>query len=253
MKISHTFADEQKSTCNDPAGEKHPSAAAIPTPPLENGDRLTREEFERRYKAMPDVTKAELINGVVYMSSPVRFRAHGRPHVLLLTWLGTYSAFTRGVLCADNTTVRLGAESEPQPDALLRLEPEAGGNSRISADDYVEGAPELLAEIAASSASYDMHDKMDAYRRSGVQEYLVWRVYDEQLDWFALRDGEYIRLTPDESGVISSQVFPGLRLSLSALLMGNAAQVVAELQKGLGTAEHAAFVARLGDGHDPYQ
>ena len=244
MEVSPTLTDKQKSTRNAPTGEQCSSAAAI-LPPLENGDRLTREEFERRYEAMPDVKKAELINGVVYMGSPVRCRAHGRPHVLLLTWLGTYSALTPGVLCADNATVRLGADSEPQPDALLRLEPEAGGNSRISADDYVEGAPELLAEIAASSASYDLHDKMDVYRRSGVREYLVWRVYDEQLDWFALRDGEYIRLLPDESGAISSRVFPGLRLARSALLAGNAAQVVAELQKGLETAEHAAFVARL--------
>ncbi len=247
MEVAHSFADEQKRTPNAPTGEQGSSAAATLPPPLENGDRLTREEFERRYEAMPDVKKAELINGVVYMGSPVRFRGHGRPHVLLLTWLGMYSALTPGVLCADNTTVRLGADSEPQPDVLLRLEPETGGNSRISADDYVEGAPELLAEIAASSASYDMHDKMDVYRRSGVQEYLVWRVYDEQIDWFALRDGVYIRLRPDESGAISSRVFPGLRLSLSALLMGNAAQVVAELQKGLGTAEHTAFVTRLGE------
>ena len=246
MEVSQTLAEKQKSTRNDPAGEKRSSAAAIP-PPLENGDRLTQEEFERRYEAMPDVKRAELINGVVYMGSPVRFRAHGRPHVLLLTWLGTYSALTPGVLCADNATIRLGADSEPQPDALLRLEPEAGGNSRISADDYVEGAPELLAEIAASSASYDLHDKMDVYRRNGVQEYLIWRVYEEQIDWFALRDGEYLRLTPDESGVIASRVFPGLRLAQSALLEGDAAWVVAELQKGLGTGEHAAFVARLGE------
>ncbi len=247
MEVSHT------STRNAPADKQCPSIAAISPPPLENGDRLTRAEFERRYEAMPEKKKAELINGVVYMSSPVRFRAHGRPHVLLLTWLGTYSALTPGVLCADNTTVRLGADSEPQPDALLRLEPEAGGRSQISADDYVEGAPELLAEIAASSASYDLHDKMDVYCRNGVQEYVVWRVYDEQLDWFALRDGEYIRLMPDESGVISSRVFPGLRLALSALLAGNAAQVVAELQKGLGTTEHAAFVARLGNVEAPYK
>ena len=108
----------------------------------------------------------------------------------------------------------------------------------------MEGAPELLAEIAASSASYDLHDKMEIYRRSGVQEYLVWRVYEDQLDWFALRAGEYIRLTPDESGAIASQVFPGLRLARPALLAGDAAQVVAELQKGLGTGEHVAFVAR---------
>ncbi len=220
--------------------------------PLANGDRLTRAEFERRYEAMPAVKKAELINGVVYMGSPVRFSAHGLPHVLLLTWLGTYSAFTPGVLCADNATVRLGADSELQPDALLRLEPEMGGTSRISADDYVEGAPELVAEIAASSTSYDMHDKMDVYRRSGVQEYLVWRVYDEQLDWFALHNGAYIRLLPDAASAISSALFPGLRLLPAALLAGNAAQVVTELQKGLAPAEHAAFVARLGGAIDDY-
>ena len=242
MEVSQMLTKKQKRPRNDPVGEK----CAIP-PPLESGDRLTREEFERRYEAMPDVKRAELINGVVYMGSPVRFRAHGKPHVLLLTWLGMYSALTPGVLCADNATVRLAVDSEPQPDALLRLEPEAGGNSRISADDYVEGAPELVAEIAASSASYDLHDKMEVYRRSGVQEYIVWRVYEDQLDWFALHDGEYSHLVPDESGVIASRVFPGLWLAQSALLEGDAAQVVAELQKGLGTAEHATFVARLGD------
>ena len=236
MAISQTSVAEPATT--------RPEVGEAP-PPLENGDRLTRAEFERRYAAMPDVKKAELIQGVVYMGSPVRFRAHGRPHVLLLTWIGIYSAFTPGVFGADNTTVRLEPDSEPQPDALLRLEPQAGGNSRISTDDYVEGAPELVAEISSSTASYDLHDKMDAYRRAGVKEYLVWRVDDEQVDWFVLRDSEYTRLTPDGSGVISSPTFPGLRLAVSALLAGHMTQVVGELQKVLDTTEHAAFVARL--------
>ena len=108
MEVSQTLAEKQKSTGNDSTGEQRSSAAVIPLPPLESGDRLTREEFERRYEAMPEVKKAELINGVVYMGSPVRFRAHGRPHVLLLTWLGTYSALTPGVLCADNAPFASG-------------------------------------------------------------------------------------------------------------------------------------------------
>ena len=238
-----------------PAGEKRSCVAPSPTAPasgrgrqplpLENGDRLTRAEFERRYEAMPDVKKAELISGVVYMGSPVRFGKHGEPHARLLTWLGTYAALTQGVGLGDNATVRLDADTEPQPDALLRIEPEAGGTSRISEDDYIEGAPEFVAEIAASSASYDLHDKLDAYRRAGVKEYLVWRVDDRQIDWFTLHDGAYVGLTPDESGVTSSRVFPGLRLAQAALLAGDVAQVVAELQNGLGTAEHAAFVMRL--------
>lgn len=237
MTATHLVAGERNIPGKDPVGG---------TPTLESGDRLTRAEFERRYAAMPDVKKAELINGVVYMGSPVRFGKHGQPHARLLTWLGTYAALTQGVGLGDNTTVRLDADTEPQPDALLRIEPEAGGTSRISADDYVEGVPELVAEVASSTASYDLHDKMDAYRRAGVQEYLVWRVDDGQIDWFALRDGAYVRLTPDASGVTSSRVFPGLRLALPALLAGDVAQVMAELHNGLGTAEHTAFVAQLG-------
>lgn len=203
------------------------------------------EEFERRYEAMPTVKKAELISGVVCRGSPVRFENHGSPHAELLPWLGTYRAFTPGARLGDNATVRLGLESELQPDALLRIAVEAGGNSRISEDDYVEGAPELVAEIAAGSASYDLHEKMGVYRRNGVQEYLVCRVDDGQIDWFVLQVGMYTRLTPDDAGVLSSRVFPSLCPARSALLAGDMARVVPELQKGLGRAEHTGFVARL--------
>ena len=239
----HTLSGEHKSIRKAPAGEKRSHGAEPPS--LENGDRLTREEFERRYEAMPDVKKAELIDGVVYMGSPVRFGKHSEPHAALLTWLGTYAAFTQGVRLGDNATVRLDSDTEPQPDALLRIEPEGGGGSRISEDDYIEGAPELVAEISSSTASYDLHDKMDAYCRAGVKEYLVWRVDDGQFDWFVLRDGAYMRLAPDASGEMTSQTFPGLRLAVPALLAGDIAQVVGGLQKGLDTAEHAEFVTRL--------
>ena len=217
--------------------------------PLENGDRLTRQEFERRYAARPDIKKAELIEGIVHMPSPVRFASHGEPHSWILTWLGTYCASTPGVRLADNATVRLDSNNEPQPDALLRIEPDAGGRSRLSDDDYVEGAPELIVEIASSSVAYDLHDKLRAYLRNGVREYVVWRVYDGELDWFVLKDREYVRLSPDTaSDVIQSQVFPGLRLAVDALLAGSTAQVLAVLQEGMGTPEHVQFVERLKTG-----
>lgn len=217
----------------------------IEIPPLEFGDHLTRHEFEQRYQTRPDIKKAELIEGVVYMPSPVRSKSHGEPHAQIIGWLAAYYAATPGVQLCDNATVRLDLDNEVQPDALLRLDPEAGGHSHISEDDYVEGAPELVVEVAASSVSYDLHEKRRVYRRTGVQEYVVWRVYDRQVDWFQLIQDEYAPLTPDESGVIRSQVFPGLRLAVPALLEGNLATVLAELQKGLGTAEHVAFVERL--------
>lgn len=218
---------------------------AVEIPPLEAGDHLTRCEFERRYEAMPGVKKAELIEGVVYMPSPVRVKKHGEPHSHIVTWLGTYAALTPGVHVADNATVRLDLDNEPQPDALLWLEHATEGRSRVGEDDYLEGAPELVAEVAASSASYDLHEKLRVYRRNGVQEYVVWRVYDKQLDWFQLLNGEYVRLTPDAKGVISSQVFPGLRLAIAALLTDEMATVLSELQKGISSPEHTAFVEKL--------
>lgn len=200
-----------------------PVNPTIKVPHVESGDHLTRPDFERRYQAMPHIKKAELIEGVVYVASPVRIANHGRPHAQIIGWLLVYSAATPGVDLADNATVRLDINNEPQPDALLRLEPEVGGNSHISEDDYLEGAPELIAEIAASSASYDLNDKLNAYRRNGVQEYIVWQIYENRLDWFSLKEGNYVNLQPDATGVIRSDIFPGLWLSVTALIEGNLA------------------------------
>jgi Uma2 family endonuclease len=208
-------------------------------PPLENGDRLTRHEFERRYSATSPIKKAELIEGVVYVPAALRFRSHGQPHANLIGWLWFYTIATPGVELGDNPTVRLDLDNEPQPDAVLLID---GGQARISEDDYIEGAPELIIEVAASSAAYDLHDKKRAYRRNGVQEYIVWRVYENQLDWFRLEAGEYILLEPDAMGIIRSVVFPGLHLAVSALLSGEMTIVLEVLQVGLNTPEHQEFI-----------
>lgn len=213
--------------------------------PLENGDRLSRIEFERRYTAMPKVKKAELIEGVVYMASPLRHRSHGQPHAAIMALLSAYWVATPGVNLGDNSTVRLDLDNEPQPDALLRIE--SGGRSLVSTDDYLEGSPELIVEIAASSAAYDLHDKKQVYRRNGVQEYIVWQVYENKLDWFSLTEGEYLPLQPDESGVVKSLVFPGLWLSIPLILTGDLAKAIAVLQSGLNSPEHAQFIELLAN------
>ncbi|WP_416668029.1 Uma2 family endonuclease [Egbenema bharatensis] len=214
-------------------------------PPLESGDRLTRSEFERRYAAMPALKKAELIEGIVYVASPLRAKAHGKPHGAIMTWIGTYSAATPGVDFYDNPTVRLDTDNEPQPDAVLRWE--QGGRSWISEDDYIEGAPELIVEVAASSASYDLHDKLRVYRRNGVQEYVVWRTYSQQIDWFYLDKDEYQSLRADASGILRSGQFPGLWLAKDALLSDDLAEVLHVLQQGIASAEHQGFVKSLRD------
>lgn len=219
------------------------SAATEAVPPLEAGDRLTRAEFERRYQAMPDLKKAELIEGRVYMPSPVSAR-HGRPHSKLVTWLGVYESATPGVESSDNTTVRFDEDNEPQPDVSLAIDANLGGQSRLDDDEYVAGPPELLAEVASSTVSYGMHDKLHVYRRQGVREYLVWRVRDREIDWFRLDEGRYVPLARDASGTVKSEVFPGLWLD-SAMLRSDLARVLAVLQEGIASPEHASFVASL--------
>ena len=215
----------------------------LSTPPLENGDKLTRVEFEQRYEAMPQVKKAELIEGTVYIASPLHAKAHGKPHARMMGWLIAYEAATPHVETLDNPTVRLDSDNEPQPDALLRLE--VGDNSTISDNDYVEGAPELIVEIAASSASFDLHEKLKVYRRNQVQEYLVWRVYDGEFDWFRLQAGKYVQLAANEASILCSISFPELWLDRSALLAGDLTTVLNVLQQGLATPAHQTFVERL--------
>jgi Uma2 family endonuclease len=219
------------------------SERLVKLPPLENGDRLTRAEFERRYAAMPHVKKAELIEGIVYMATALRAKAHGSPHGDIMGWLWTYKAATPGIDLYDHPTVRLDVDNEPQPDAVLRIE--TGGQSGISQDDYIEGAPELIVEIAASSASYDLHAKLQVYRRNGVQEYIVWRTYSQQIDWFYLDAGTYQPLAPDAAGVYRSQQFPGLWLAANRLIAGQLTDVLHILQQGIATPEHQVFVDQL--------
>jgi len=227
---------------------KIPPQQSLSIPPLESGDRLTRYEFERRYNGMLQLRKAELIEGVVYyMAAALRFRSHGQPHGFLVTWLGVYGSSTVGVELGIEPSVRLDLDNEPQPDAVLLIEAAAGGRSHLSVDDYVEGAPELVAEIAASSAAIDLGDKKRAYRRNGIQEYIVWQVFDQKLDWFYLQDGEYLSLPMDADGIIRSRVFPGLWLAVDHLLSGNMTQVLAVVQMGLAAPDHAQFVQQLSD------
>jgi Uma2 family endonuclease len=223
-----------------------PSLRDAAIPPLENGDRLTRAEFERRYHAMPGVKKAELIEGIVYMPSPVRIQNHGTPHFKLSNWIGNYEEETPGTQGADNSTVRLDLDNEPQPDVLLRIVTEAGGSSWISEDDYLEGSPEFTAEVASSSASYDCHAKKNAYRRNGVREYLIWLVRENRLEWWRLVEGEYLPLEP-QNGIYRSEVFPGLWLDGEALLQADWKRVRETLAQGIASPEHAAFVEELRD------
>lgn len=222
------------------------TSASLPeaAPGLASGQHLSRAEFHRRYEAMPHLKKAELIQGVVYVPSPTRFGHHSQPHLTIATWLGVYVAHTPGTRAGTEATVRLGPSDEPEPDAILLIDPTCGGQAGIDADDYISGAPELVVQVAASSVDLDLGPRREAYRRAGVCEYIVWRVTDTALDWFRLREGQYALLQP-VAGTLRSETFPGLWLDVQALLRKDMPSVLQVLQQGLASAEHANFVDRL--------
>jgi Uma2 family endonuclease len=195
-------------------------------PPLQNGDRLTRAEFERRYHAMPNVKKAELIEGIVYMPSPVSLVNHASPHYNMIGWLFLFTSTRPELIGGDNGTLRLDLDNEPQPDGFVLIDPIHGGQAKISEDGYVEGAPELIVEVSSSTVSIDLHTKFNVYRRNGVKEYIVWRVQDEEIDWFVLENEEYKALEVDAEGLYRSEALPGLVLDPVAMIAGDLKRVI---------------------------
>ncbi|HUE74343.1 MAG TPA: Uma2 family endonuclease [Pirellulaceae bacterium] len=222
-----------------------PVGAAQRVPPLESGDVMDRHEFERRWEAMPGLKRAELIDGVVFVPPALRYSAHGNPHLLLSTWLGSYLISTPGVEAGDAPTVRLDEKNLPQPDLCLFLPFAAGGKTKIASDDYLEGPPDLIVEVAASSVSLDLHGKKLAYEEAGVREYLIWRTLDGALDWFVASEGAFVPLLPDVAGLLKSRTFPGLWLDPQVLLAKDHRRLLEALERGLASPEHAQFVAQL--------
>jgi hypothetical protein len=209
--------------------------------PLRAGQRLSREEFMRRWEAMPELKFAELINGVVYMPSP-QTSDHGGTEFTVETWLGNYVAFTPGCRGGSQSTWMM-LQSAPQPDIYLWILPEYGGQSQIKGKYHV-GAPELAAEICYSSTAYDLGVKKDLYEKAGVQEYLAFIVDEQAIRWHRLVNGIY-KLSRPVNGIFRSKVFPGLWLDAAALWRQDLAGILKILERGLKSAEHTSFVKSL--------
>lgn len=209
---------------------------------LENGDRMSQQEFHRRYLRSPKNFHAELIGGIVHVASPLKLR-HGRNHLPLGSLLFAYESNTPGTESSDNTTVILSDDSEPQPDLFLRILPEFGGKSITTATGYVKGPPELIIEIAHSSKAIDLHAKRDDYRKNHVVEYLVACVKDRQLHTFDFVSGKEPVLVPGD--VCKSTVFPGLWIDVGAVFDRDFNTLIRVLNEGIATAEHRGFVEKL--------
>ena len=211
---------------------------------LENGERMDQKTFHERYLKTPPDFRAELIEGIVYVMSPLRI-SHGRSDYRFSGVLFAYCAATPGVEGQNNTTAIMGERTEPQPDSALLVLPEYGGQTEDGDDDYTHGAPELLIEVALSSRSIDLHAKFRDYERAGVQEYVVYDAFERRLHWFAAVGGRFNPVPQDADGLFRSRAFPGLWIDSAAFVANDKPTLLAALGRGLASPEHAAFVAEL--------
>jgi Uma2 family endonuclease len=213
-------------------------------PPLMDGQHLDQPTFHDRYEAMPPDTRAELVGGVVFMPSPLRWD-HGKESRIVSGWLDRYERFTPGVEGGDGATLQLDRKGEPQPDHLLLIPAELGGNCGVDERGYLIGAPELIVEISRSSRHYDLNAKKNDYERAKVAEYLVIELDPDRIHWFVRRGDHFEDLLPGPDGIYRSEVFPGLWLDAVAIFSRDHVRRDEVLERGLATPEHAAFVAKL--------
>lgn len=212
-------------------------------PPLANGDHLDQPTFHARYEAMPADFRAELIEGVVIVSSP-QSTLHGVIQRMVNGWLWYYGAHTPGTQGAMNFTNILGPRSELEPDAGLWIDPSYGGQTRPEGN-YTAGPPELIAEVSLSGEAYDLHSKKRDYERAGVLEYLVVMLREQRVVWFVLQEGRFNETPAGADNIDRSTVFPGLWLDPQALLAQDSVKVLEILRRGLEDPAHQEFVERL--------
>jgi Uma2 family endonuclease len=222
-----------------------PERTPVIDPPrtLVEGQHLDQPTFHSLYEATPPGTRAELINGVVHMPSPVG-SAHSVAQVPVIVWLDYYAEKTLGVQVMDNATTILGWKSEPQPDGLLRILPDSGGRTWLERG-FVHGAPELVVEVSKATRFVDLGPKKADYEQAGVLEYFVHAIDPDEIFWFGQDEGILVKRALDDDGLYRSTAFPGLWLDPQALLKGDRQRLRAVVDLGCATTEHAAFVARL--------
>ncbi len=209
---------------------------------LSEGMPLSRAEFDQ----LGECRGLERLNGRLCLPpAAFRHRDHGQPHAILAFWATSYIASTSGIEISVASTVKMDADNDPEPDLSLFRTKSFGGRVILDPEGYLVGAPELAAEVSASTTYKDLTVKYKLYQKHGVNEYIVWNTEVGKFDWFELHDGRYqLRPTP-EDGIYRSSVFPGLWLDYQSLQAFDYQGVLATLQSGFATPEHAKFVQQL--------
>jgi Uma2 family endonuclease len=213
-------------------------------PLLQNGDHLDQSTFHALYEAMPADFHAELINGVVYLRG-CHTASHGRSLVSLGSMLDIFDDATPGTKGLIKITNILGPISEPEPDGCLLILPEYGGQTWCDADDFVNGAPDWVAEISDGTEAVDLGVKKQDYENAGVREYMVAVLKTRSVFWFVQRSGKLKERSAAPDGIFRSEAVPGFWVDPDAFLNHARTRLLTILRQGLASPEHAAFVAKL--------
>jgi Uma2 family endonuclease len=179
------------------------------------------------------------------MPSPASDR-HSEVHRAAVGWTCSYESRTPGIKGGLKGSIALDELAEVQPDTYLRIKPEHGGQT-YKLGNIIGGCPELVVEVASSSRAIDLGPKLADYERCGALEYVVLAVNPDEVYWH-VRDGDrLVRVPPDPDGIYRSRVFPGLWLDPAALFAYDLPAIIATVDRGLASPEHADFVARLAN------
>ena len=217
------------------------SPAVIP-PGLVTGERMSVDEFLRRWEELPDLKKAELVDGIVYVPSPLSLE-HGSLDSLIIWWLAHYAHATPGCKAGNNSTwLMLVAHRNPMPSCGSC--PRTVG-SRGRERQFGAGAPELAVEVCVTSTEVDFGPKLKLYERAGVREYITIELFGQRIVWRMLENAVYVAQQVPSDGVLRSQVFPGLWLDVAAFWDDDGAKMLAALNAGLSSEDHQRFVERL--------
>ena len=194
---------------------------------LHNGDRMSREEFLRRWEQIPELKQAELIKEVVYLASPVS-TARGSYDILLGSWLSFYAyASGQDLLITGNTTLLLDDRSF-QPDIAV-----VKRRQGLAKTPYLEQLPDLVVEISYSSQSYDLGPKLAAYRSAGIRDYITVLLREQRVEWRVLSGSRYRVLNASKDGILRSVNFPGLWLDTNALFPHDRQRLFGAIHSGL--------------------
>jgi len=189
----------------------------------------TEEEFDQ---ISNEDIKAELLDGELIVHSPASLRHDRLCTFLSFLFCGFADRKQLGIVYgANNAVMRLASHRKLSPDLMFVR----AKRSRLAAGKELQGIPELVLEVVSESTRrYDLEEKRQIYRESGIDE--LWLVDEDRRQLIIdYRQKRSYRAQVKGRGRVISQVLPGFWLDAAWLWKAQLPETLTCLQKTLGT------------------